>query len=108
MNPVFVDFMHKRIARREPELPGLIEEAERQGSGWVYVIDQRTPTPQDGVPPEDIVGAFEIKYGQVIPASYQANPKHSILTENGFFSLGPALQPCLLEELAALPGNANS
>jgi hypothetical protein len=106
-NRVFVEFMHSVIARRGPELPGLTAEAKRQGEGLVCVVDQRTPTPQGAVPPEDIVGVFEIKNGQVVPGSYQASPKHMILSANGFFRLGSELQPCLLEELAALIGRLN-
>src|SRR5258708_4137366 len=48
-NRVFVDFMHGMIARRSPKLPSFIAEARRQGNGIVYVIDQRTRTPQDAV-----------------------------------------------------------
>ena len=107
-NRVFVEFMHSVIARRGPELPGLMAEAKRQGEGWVYVVDQRTPTPQGAVPPEDIVGAFEIKIGQVVPGSYRASPKHMILSPNGFFRLGSELQPCLLEELAAIVGGVKA
>jgi hypothetical protein len=101
-NRVFVDFMHGVIARRGPELPGLIAEARRQGDGWVYIVDQRTRTPQGAVPPEDIVGAFEVKDGRVVPGSYTPSPKHMMLSPYGFFRLGSELQPCLLEELAAL------
>jgi hypothetical protein len=99
---VFVDFMHGVIARRGPELPGLVAEAQRQVDGWVFVIDQRTRTPQDAVPPEDIVGVFEVKDGRVVPDSYRASPNHQILSADGFFRLGSELQPCLLAELAAL------
>src|SRR5271165_4973976 len=49
-NRVFVDYMHGVIARRGPELAGLMAEARRQGDGWVYIIDQRTRTPQGAVP----------------------------------------------------------
>jgi hypothetical protein len=74
----------------------------------VYVIDQRTRTPQGAVPPEDIVGRFEVKGGQVVPGSYRPSPKHMILSSCGFFELGE-LQPYLLAELAALaePGTAS-
>jgi hypothetical protein len=89
-------------------LPGLIAKAKRQGEGWVYVVDQRTPFPQGAVPPEDIVGAFEIKDGQVVSGSYRPSPKHMILSASGFFRLGSELQPCLLEELNALAGGRNS
>ena len=68
------------------------------------MIDQRTPTPQSAVPPEDIVGVFEIKSGRVVSGSYQANAKHLILSAHGFVRLGSELQSCLLEELAAVAG----
>ena len=77
-NRVFVDFMHEVIARRGPEFSGLIAEARRQGDGWVYIIDQRTKAPQGAVPREDIVGAFEVKEGQLLPGSYRPNPKHML------------------------------
>lgn len=107
-NRVFVDFMHSVIARRGPERPGFIAEAKRQGEGWLYVVDQRTPTPQGSVPPEDIVGVFEIRNGQVVVGSYRANPNHVILSANGFFFLGSELQPCLIEELVSLAGKTSS
>ena len=70
-NRVFVDFMHDVVARRGPEQPGLVAEAQRQSDGWLYVIDQRTPTPGGAVPPEDIVGWFEVRGGQVVAGSYK-------------------------------------
>jgi hypothetical protein len=106
-NRVFVDFMHQVIARRGPELPGLIAEARRQDDGWVYVIDQRTRTPQGAVPPEDIVGAFEVKDGRIVPGSYRPSPKHMLLSSDGFFRLGSELQPSLLEELVLLAKPVN-
>lgn len=98
-NTVFVDFLHEVVARRGPSLPGLMAEAQRQGDGWVYIIDQRTRSPQGHVPPVDLVGAFAVKGGQVVPDSYLRSPKHSILSDDGFFRLGAELQACLLEEL---------
>lgn len=100
-NRVFVDFMHDVIARRGPTLPGLIAEARRQGDGWVYIIDQRTRNPQGHIPPEDIVGVFAVKSGEIVTGSYQPCPKHQILSADGFFRLEGELQACLLEELAS-------
>lgn len=107
-NSVFVDFMHDTIARRGPSLPGMIVEAKRQRTGWIYIIDQRTPTPDDGVPPEDIVGVFAAKDGIVELDSYRRNPNHQLLTNHGFFQLGAELHPCLLEELTQLAKSATS
>src|SRR5262245_41224535 len=91
-NRIFVDFMHEVIARRAPGLPGLIAEARQQREGWVYLVDQRTRNPQGEVPPEDIVGCFQVKDGLIVPASYQPSPRHLILSADGFFQLGPELQ----------------
>ena len=101
-NPAFVDFMQGVIARRGPELPGLIAEAERQNDGLVVVVDQRTCTPQLGVLPEDIVGVFKVQKGQVVPGSYTPSPNHQILSSRGFFQLDQELQQCLLDELSTL------
>ena len=68
-NRVFAEFLHAVIARHGPEQPGCQAEAKRLGEGWIYIIDQRTPTPEGPVPPEDIIGAFEVKGGEVVPGS---------------------------------------
>jgi hypothetical protein len=100
-NRVFVDFMHDVIARNGPDQPGCQAEAKRLGDGWVYIIDQRTPTPGGAVPPEDIIGVFEAKEGQVVPGSYRPSPMHMILSPSGFFRLDAGLMECLLRELGA-------
>jgi hypothetical protein len=100
-NRAFVDFLHDVIARHGPTQPGCRAEAKRLGNGWIYIIDRRTPTPGGPVPPEDIVGAFEVKDGEVVPGSYRPNPNHRILSAHGFFRLDAGLQECLLRELAA-------
>jgi hypothetical protein len=99
-NRGFIEFLHAVIARHGPTQTGFQGEARRLGDGWVYVIDQRTPTPQGPVPPEDILGAFAVKGGAVVPGSYQRSPQHRLLTERGFLRLGEELQRCLLQELA--------
>jgi hypothetical protein len=100
-NRVFVDFLHAVIARYGPDQEGCKAEAARLGEGWVYIIDQRTPTPQGPVPPEDIIGAFEVKGGEVLPGSYRASSKHMILSPNGFFRLEEGLRQCLLRVLTS-------
>jgi hypothetical protein len=103
-NRAFVDFLHDVISRRGPSLPGLIAEARRQGEGWVCIIDQRTRNPQGHIPPEDIIGVFAVRGGQVVPDSYQRCPKHMILSADGFLRLEAGLQACLLEELTERAG----
>jgi len=66
-----------------------------------YIIDQRAHTTNGSVPPENIIGAFEVKEGELLPESYRRNPSHLILSPDGFFNLGAELQKCLVEELSA-------
>jgi hypothetical protein len=101
-NRAFLDFMHEVVARRGPRLPGIVAQAHRIREGQLVIVDRRTPSPEVAVPPEDVVGSFEVKGGAVIPGSYRRSPDHAILTEDGFFDLGPELMPCLLAELASL------
>jgi hypothetical protein len=101
-NRSFVDFMHNMIARRGPKLSGVRGQARRQRDGWLYIVDQRTPNPQVSIPPEDIVGAFQVRDGQILPDSYHPSQSHVLLSNHGFVRLGPELQACLLEELRGL------
>ena len=100
-NSVFNAFLHEVIARHGPEQPGLRAEAERIGDGVIVVVDQRTPTPDGDVPPEDIFGIFLAKGGKIVPGSYQPGPKHRLLTADGFFRLDAALAHCLLQDVEA-------
>lgn len=101
-NPVFVDFLHKVIKKHGPSTAGLIAAARKQGEGLVVIIDGRTPTPDGQVPPEDILGAFEVRSGEIVPDAYHPNLNHRILTKDGFFRLDSMLQESLLHELSAL------
>lgn len=100
-NRLFVDFLHSVVARQAPSQVGLKAEAKRVGDGVVYIIDERTPTPNDAVPPEDIIGAFVVEGGEVVPDSYTANGRHMILSQGGFFQLNHELRACLLSALGA-------
>lgn len=70
-NRAFVEYMHEVIKRTGPSIESIQAVALRQRTGYVYVIDLRTPDgPQGRVPTEDIIGAFEIKEGKILADSY--------------------------------------
>jgi hypothetical protein len=103
-NFLFVEFFHEFLAKTAWKEPACRAAAERMGEGWVYIVDQRTPTPGGAVPPEDIVGGFQVQAGKVAPGSYRRNPNHLILSDRGFFRLGPWLHPRLVDAMSrALP-----
>ena len=41
--------------------------------------------------------------GKIVPGSYRPNPKHYLLSADGFFQLGAQLEDCLLDVLAKIP-----
>jgi hypothetical protein len=102
-NSVFRQYLHRFIAINAPLDPDMQAGARQQGDGFMYLIDQRTPTPGGDVPPEDIVGRFVVSNGQVKPETYEPNPQHRLLSEHGFFRLGEWLEARLISELEQLP-----
>jgi hypothetical protein len=73
-NPAFVEFMHDVIRTAGPVDRDLRAAAQARGEGWVYIIDLRTTQgPGGAVPPEDLIGAFEVRNGSIVAGSYQAN-----------------------------------
>ena len=107
-NKPFVELLHGVIAMHAPNLPGLKAEARRQGAGWVYLIDARTPTPDGEVPPHDIIGAFEVQDSAIVPGSYQPNANHQILSSQGLFQLEPTLQEQLMERITKQASTSHS
>jgi hypothetical protein len=105
-NRLFIDLLHDVIAREAPTLPALQEQARQQGSGWIYVVDARTPSPEGEVPPHDIIGAFEVREGVVVQMSYQPNANHRLCSSDGFFRLEPALHQRLIERLVKQATNS--
>ena len=99
-NQQFIQFMAYAIGKHAASCPGLIAEAQRQQNGFVYILDNRTPNPDDGVPPEDIIGGVEIENGQMI--RFHGSPNYRILTQDGFMQLDPWLKDRLVDELVAI------
>jgi hypothetical protein len=100
-NPAFVQLLHQVIADHIAASPGIRREGKRQGDGYVYLLDGRTPQPDGQVPPEDIIGAVAVHGGSVVPGSYQHNPNHRLLTADGWFVLPPDIEIALQDELRA-------
>jgi len=102
-NRVFVDLMQAVISSRGPFVPQLIATAKELRNGPLYVIDQRTKTPDTEVPETDVFGEFDVKNGEIVPGSYRPNTNHYLLSADGFFRLGAELEQCLMQALAAIP-----
>jgi len=105
-NKAFVALLHDVVAINAPLVPELQTAARKQHKGWLYILDARTPTPDGEVPLRDIIGAFEVREGAMVPDSYWANPEHLLFSSDGLFQLGStSLQKALLERVmkASIP-----
>jgi hypothetical protein len=80
---------------------GLRQAGQQQGEGYVYLIDARTPQPNGQVLSPDVIGVVKVQDGTLVAASYQHNPNHRLLTEDGFFKLPAELEPILQTDLRA-------
>ena len=104
-NPAFLRLLSRVIYEEVGADPDLSREAARQGEGHVYLLDGRTPDPAGRVVPENILGGVAVKAGAVVAGSYQHNPRHRLLTQDGFFRLSPVLEAALDSRLRAPTGN---
>lgn len=102
-NPVFKNFLQWVIGKHAISLPAFVAEAKRQCDGYVYVLDQRTPTPDGAVPPEDIIGGFEVKNGELI--RFIGSPNYVVYGRNGLMSLERSIHGKLIDELTELAKN---
>lgn len=99
-NPVFIRFLHFVIFKHGRNCPGLLAEARRQQDGWVYISDARLGQWEEKIPLEDMIGAFEVKGGQLV--RYQPNEGHQLFTEKGFVKLDGWFFERLVEEVISL------
>jgi len=78
-NGVFREFLAHVIEKHVPADPAFMAQVRRKQNGFVYIFDGRTPTPQDAVPPEDIIGCFEIENGEILGSKIDWSKKQSRL-----------------------------
>lgn len=100
-NAAFVAFLRELIAAHIFDIEGLQLAGRQQREGYVYLIDARTPQPEGQIPPVGVIGGINVQGGTLVPGSYQHNPNHRLLTENGLFRLPAELESVLLDELHA-------
>lgn len=101
-NPAFANFMHDVIRRYAPLHKDLQDAAQRKAEGWIYIIDCRVTDPQGEVEKEDVIGAFKIESGVIVPDSYQRNNGHLLVSNRGPFCLDDFLRSKLLEETRSI------
>jgi hypothetical protein len=105
-NGPFLRLLSRVIFENAGQCGWLQREAEVQGNGYVYLLDGRTPTPGGRVPPEDIIGAFEVREDALVTGSYRHNPQHRLFTTAGWFRLPPEIESALQTRLRSRPADA--
>jgi len=102
-NPEFLQFVHFVLRVVGPADRPLQLAALQQADGWLYIADLRaSPDARGQVPPEDILGGFEVQDGHILPGTYWANPQYRVLTENGLMQLPTTLHDALIRSLKKL------
>jgi hypothetical protein len=100
-NGPFLRLLSRVLFEITDQCGAIRREAEIQGSGYIYLLDERTPDPSGRVPPDDIIGAIEVSNGKPVPGSYQHNPRHRLLTADGWFRLPTEIEAALQSRLRA-------
>ncbi len=105
-NGTFLHFLNWVISLEVPHLPDAQAEAKALGSGLLQVIDGRADLAGEEPPkPEDLIGAFSVENGLIVPGTYRPYFSHCPLTEAGLFKLDPLLCQKILDRIAAQVGH---
>ena len=86
-NTEFKETVFKFVDSVMRQDPNLVQAAENQIDGNVYIIDQRTPDPNGRVEMFDILGAFEVENKTL--GAFKKNANYQIKSVNGFIDFGP-------------------
>jgi hypothetical protein len=78
LNPEFVEAFTHYMNGEASRDPAIVAQARQHASGWLYLVDPRSPDdPDSDPPPSDLVGCFAVDAdGQVVPNSFQYNRNH--------------------------------
>lgn len=101
-NQEFSDFLSFVIAKHGAADPALVSQAKEQGDGWVLMVDLRVDEDEAEVETEDVLGAFRVEGGEVVPGSFRGNPNHELLSERGLVQVDEWVHEKLIEELLLL------
>jgi hypothetical protein len=97
INPTFIDHFHKTIIFFAQFNDGIIQLAEQQQNGFVYIKDQRSKDQE--TEQEDIIGSFEVQNGVLIHGSYVPNVAYKFISEKGGFELQKELEALMYSTL---------
>lgn len=100
VNEKFLALLHEIVQKYAPELSTLQGQAKSQGTGYVYIVDQRVKE-KENLFPEDIIGQFSVSRGEIKSASYQANERYKVLTDKGPIQLPLLLSEQLLSKISS-------
>ncbi|MCZ7423646.1 hypothetical protein O7605_29480 [Verrucosispora sp. WMMA2121] len=100
-NGPFLRLLSRVVFESIDQCGSLRRQAEIQGSGYVYLLDERKPDPGGRVAPDDVVGVVDVSNGKPVAGSYQHNPRHRLLTAAGWFQLPAEIEAALHSRLRA-------
>lgn len=106
-NPSFVKLLHETVQVLGPTLPDLQTKAQTQGTGYVYILDGRVPS-HEHITPEDVLGQFKVRRGEIIGESYIPNPEYRLLTDSGPLQLPLAIEELMLKKIRFLLDKSSS
>lgn len=97
-NEAFVTLLHQIVQDKAPLIPEYQKQAQVSGIDILPIVDLRAGKITGEATAEDMIGQFEIRFGQIVSNSYKPNPAYKLLTDNGPIQLHPVLEIELLEQ----------
>lgn len=81
-NADFLVLVHQVVRELMLTDPAVKAEIEKQENGFVFIIDQRSPTSEEVIK-EDVIGIYLVNDRQTDISKYRPNPDYLLIGRNG-------------------------
>lgn len=97
-NHDFIDYFHKTVKISALLILGINQSYKNQKGGYVYILDDRADKNKKAEP-QDVVGSFEIKDGEILEESYTPNVQYEFISEKGVCKLTSEFETIFFEAI---------
>lgn len=97
-NADFLVILHEIVRDLMATDRDVLEEAQQQPNGFVFIVDQRAPSDQE-VEKEDIIGIFLVNEKTTDASRYRPNPDYRLIGKHGVALFPDKVEERLMERI---------
>lgn len=97
-NADFLVLLHQLVRDCMLDDPAVREEVAKQPNGFVFIVDQRSPSSEE-VQKEDVIGIYLVAENKTDVSKYRPNPDYLLIGKNGVAVFTDRVEEELMKKL---------